>query len=121
MQLSVIGIRETSPAVIHDHDRYWRKIPEVELERSIKRILLINCTKIFFPKIKQEVNKMHMNTIELTHHLFEMACNQTKYAMNWCTGVINAIIVQYLTKPHYYEEQAIATFQGFLDNGVLVW
>ena len=60
-----------------------------------------------------------MNTLELTQKLFEMASSQSKYAMNWCTGIINAIIVQYLTSTGYYEEHAIATFQKFLITGVL--
>lgn len=62
-----------------------------------------------------------MNTLELTKKLFEMAENQTKYEMNWCTSIINAIICQYMTKSEYMEEHAIATFKGFLESGVLVW
>lgn len=62
-----------------------------------------------------------MNTLELTKKLFEMAENQTKYEMNWCTSIINAIICQYMTKSEYMEEDAINTMQGFIDGGVLVW
>lgn len=62
-----------------------------------------------------------MNSIELTKALFEMAYNQTKYEMNWCTAIINAIICQYMTKADYCEENAIETFKGFLESGVLTW
>lgn len=62
-----------------------------------------------------------MNTLELTQYLYELAQNQSKYAMNYCTAIINAIIVQYITKTEYMEENAIATFRGFLDKGVLTW
>ena len=62
-----------------------------------------------------------MNTLELTHELFKMASAQTKWAMNYCTAIINAIIVQYMTKAEYMEENAIATFKGFLENGTLNW
>lgn len=62
-----------------------------------------------------------MNSLELTKKLFEMAENQTKYEMNWCTAIINAIINQYMVKADYMEEDAINTMQGFIDGGVLVW
>ena len=62
-----------------------------------------------------------MNSLELTKKLFEMASSQTVYAMNYCTAIINAIICQYMTKVEYMEENAIATFKGFLESGVLVW
>lgn len=62
-----------------------------------------------------------MNSIELTHELFKMASTQTKWAMNYCTAIINAIICQYITKAEYMEENAIATFKGFLESGILNW
>lgn len=62
-----------------------------------------------------------MNTLELTQKLFDMARNQQKYKMNWCIGIINAIIVQYLTMSNFYEENAIKTFSDFLKTGVLNW
>lgn len=62
-----------------------------------------------------------MNTPELTKKLFEMANNQSEWAMNYCIAIINAIIVQYLTSPRYMEENAIATFEGFLKKGILNW
>jgi len=62
-----------------------------------------------------------MNTLELTQKLFKMAESQATYAMNYCTSIINAIIVQYLTKAEYMEENTIATFKGFLESGVLIW
>lgn len=62
-----------------------------------------------------------MNTLELTQKLFKMASNQSKYAKDICTAIINAIIVQYLTKAGYMEENAIATFEGFLKKGILNW
>lgn len=62
-----------------------------------------------------------MNTLELTQKLFEMASAQSKWAINYCTAIINAIIVQYLTKSEYMEENAIATFKRFLEGGILEW
>lgn len=62
-----------------------------------------------------------MNTLKLTQKLFEMAASQSKYAVDTCTAIINTIIVQYLTKAGYMEENAIATFEGFLKKGVLNW
>ena len=63
----------------------------------------------------------NMNTLELTKKLFEMAENQTKYEINWCIGIINAIINNYMVTADYMEEDAINTMQGFLESGVLVW
>lgn len=62
-----------------------------------------------------------MNTLQLTKKLYEMAENQTKYALNWCIAIINAIICQYMTKAEYMEEDAIKTMQGFLESGILTW
>lgn len=62
-----------------------------------------------------------MNTLKLTQKLFEMASDQSKYAKDIYTAIINVIIVQYLTRPRYMEENAIATFEGFLKNGILSW
>lgn len=62
-----------------------------------------------------------MNSVQLTKVLFQMAEKQNKWEMNWCTAIINAIICQYMTKAEYMEEHAIATFKGFLENGILEW
>ena len=61
-----------------------------------------------------------MNTVELTHKLFEMG-RDSDYPMNTVTAIVNAIVVQYLTKAGYMEEDAIRTMNGFLSNGTLIW
>lgn len=62
-----------------------------------------------------------MNSVELTKELFRMAENETKHDFITYASIINAIIVHYLTQKGYYEEDAIKTFQGFLENDTLVW
>lgn len=64
---------------------------------------------------------MTMNSVELTKKLFEMARNQEKYAFNWCVGIINAIINNYMVTADYMEEDAINTFSNFLNSGILTF
>lgn len=70
-----------------------------------------------------------MNSIELKQKLLEMmseAIKNNKCAFEnphpcFLVGVIDCIMRRYMEVADYYEENAIATFKGFLKSGVLSW
>lgn len=66
-----------------------------------------------------------MNSVQLKNHLLKMmedAITNDKvtnaHACFWY-AVIETIMKYYMTVSNYYEENAIATFQLFLDKGIL--
>ena len=61
-----------------------------------------------------------MNTLKLTEKLHEMG-KSARYPADIVNAIVNTIIVQYLTKAGYMEEDAIKTMSGFLSNGTLIW
>lgn len=64
---------------------------------------------------------MHMNTPELSCYLKGMAKMSKTYDETICKGIITAIINHYLVFPTYMEEDAIKTFEDFLNTGILLW
>lgn len=66
--------------------------------------------------------KVNDNTLELRDRLYNIAASiPHSYPFAAITGIINAVIGQYLTKTGYYPENAIESFAGFLRTGILVW
>lgn len=70
-----------------------------------------------------------MNSVELRTHLLNMISSffaenpiniMNKYA-SMGTVVVDAIMSQYMVRADYYEENAIATMDGYLRKGTLVW
>lgn len=74
-------------------------------------------------------NVIPMNSVELKQYLINMYENAMKsdsiafanvlpiYHM----AIIDCIMNQYMTKTSYYETDAIKTYKGFLESGVLTW
>ena len=73
---------------------------------------------------------MRMNQLQLENYLRNMMQeafrngtikeNQNNHPCFYM-AIINCIIKMYVNKVEYREENAIATFKGFLESGVLVW
>ena len=62
-----------------------------------------------------------MNSIELKKKLQEMASENNTYSKEVYNGIIDTIMNRYMTIADYLEEKAIATMQGFINGGILVW
>ena len=63
-----------------------------------------------------------MNTIELKNTLKQIASNQTKYDAATTGSIINVIINYYnITDASYDTDDAIKTFNGFINNGNLIF
>ena len=70
-----------------------------------------------------------MNSVELKNHLLDMmikALESPNFKLQnihscFYMAVIDCIIRQYMTISDYMEENAIETFKGFLESGVIVW
>ena len=70
-----------------------------------------------------ETINVDMNSFELTQTLFTIASNYNprEWEYNYIVAIINAIIAHYMTCTGYYPENAIYTFIGFLEKGVITW
>lgn len=64
---------------------------------------------------------MRMNTPELMCYLKGMAKMSHTYDESVCKGIITVIINHYIAFPTYREEDAIRSFEGFLNTGILLW
>ena len=71
-----------------------------------------------------------MNSVELRKELINMMQEAFKNGTitgnknqhpSYYVAVIDCIIKYYNNTKNYFEENAIATFKGFLESGVLTW
>ena len=58
---------------------------------------------------------------EIVKELKRMAGGQRKYDLAICDNIINAIMGVYMVKDYYSLNDCIKSFQGFLENGSLVF